>query len=156
MKLLKMISVLPAIVVLVSYQSTSVAAAQRDDDKKVTVTGCAVKGTGDSDGFLLANAVERTTVTTVAPTPTGAAVSSATATAMKPARILYWLDDDDDVVAKMMGHLVEITGEVEGDVKRGVALICGLDRGQAVAGDLSAAASILEQLQALNGSGSPQ
>ena len=38
---------------------------------------------------------------------------------MKPARILYWLDDDDDEVAKLMGQLIEVTGEVEGDVKRG-------------------------------------
>jgi hypothetical protein len=38
---------------------------------------------------------------------------------MKPARILYWLDDDDHEVAKLMGQLIEVTGEVEGDVKRG-------------------------------------
>jgi hypothetical protein len=44
---------------------------------------------------------------------------------------------------------------VESDVKRGVALICGLDQGQAVAADLSAAAAILEQLQRLQGSKSP-
>ena len=34
----------------------------------------------------------------------------------------------------------------ESNVKRGIALICGLDRGQAVAGDLSAAAAILGTL----------
>jgi hypothetical protein len=34
----------------------------------------------------------------------------------------------------------------ESDVKRGVALICGLDRGQAVAADLDAAAAILGTL----------
>ena len=34
----------------------------------------------------------------------------------------------------------------ESDVKRGVALICGLDRGQAVAADLNAAAAILDAL----------
>jgi len=34
----------------------------------------------------------------------------------------------------------------ESDVKRGVALICGLDRGQAVAADLNAAAAILGAL----------
>ena len=38
---------------------------------------------------------------------------------MKPARILYWLDDDDDAVAKLMGQLIEVTGEIEGDIKRG-------------------------------------
>jgi hypothetical protein len=40
---------------------------------------------------------------------------------------------------------------VESDIKRGVALICGLDRGQAVAADLNAAAAILEQLRTMNG-----
>lgn len=39
----------------------------------------------------------------------------------------------------------------ESDVKRGVALICGLDQGQAVAADLNAAAAILEQLRTMNG-----
>lgn len=66
-------------------------------DEKVTVTGCAVRGDGDGDGFLLANAADQTS----------------------PTRMLYWLDDDDHAVANMMGHLVEITGEVEGDIKRG-------------------------------------
>ena len=39
----------------------------------------------------------------------------------------------------------------ESDIKRGVALICGLDQGQAVAADLNAAAAILEQLRTMNG-----
>jgi hypothetical protein len=97
--------------------SVRISAAERQE--KVTVTGCAVKGNGDGDGFLLANSVERTTRTTTTPTPSGSTVSSTTSSEMKPARILYWLDDDDDEVAKLMGQLVEVTGEVEGDVKRG-------------------------------------
>ena len=87
--------------------------------EKVTLTGCAVKGDGDGDGFLLANAVEQTTRTTVTPGTTGSTVSATTTNEMKPSRMLYWLDDDDDVVEKLMGQLVEITGEIEGDVKRG-------------------------------------
>ena len=83
------------------------------------MVGCAVKGTGDGDGFLLANSVEQTTRTVVAPTPAGTAVATSTTNEMKPARMLYWLDDDDDEVAKLMGQLVEITGEVEGDIERG-------------------------------------
>src|SRR5262245_64028778 len=39
----------------------------------------------------------------------------------------------------------------ESDIKRGIALICGLDQGQAVAADLNAAAAILEQLRTMNG-----
>jgi len=80
-----------------TFTQVTAAGAQ----EKVTLTGCAVKGDGDGDGFLLANGVEQTT------------------NEMKPARILYWLDDDDDEVEKLMGQLVEVTGEVEGDVKRG-------------------------------------
>lgn len=119
MKVLSMTGVFLAIAVGVGSGTQTAGASQRADEAKVTLTGCAVKGTGDGDGFLLANSVERTTVLTVEPTPGGAAVSSATATAMKPARILYWLDDDDHQVRSLMGHLVEVTGEVEGDVKRG-------------------------------------
>jgi hypothetical protein len=72
--------------------SADVTAAAGPD--KVTVTGCAVKGNGDGDGFLLANNTA-------------------------PTRVLYWLDDDDHDVAKLMGQLVEVTGEVKGDIKRG-------------------------------------
>src|SRR5262245_54349532 len=82
------------------------SAQNRGDDHEVLVVGCAVKGTGNGDGFLLANAVEKTTVTKVEPTAGGAVVSSKTATEMKPARVLYWLDDDDDVTGRLMGHLV--------------------------------------------------
>jgi hypothetical protein len=95
------------------------AAVAAPDDKKVTVTGCAVKGDGDGDGFLLANTVEQTTRTTTSPGTTGATVSSTTSTQMGASRVLYWLDDDDDVVDAHMGHKVEITGELEGDVEDG-------------------------------------
>ncbi len=94
-------------------------AAQDPGGKEVTITGCAVKGNGDGDGFLLANAVERTTTTTTTPTPTGAVVSSTATTALGPSRVLYWLDDDDDVVEKFMGQQVEIVGKVEGDIEKG-------------------------------------
>jgi hypothetical protein len=62
--------------------------------ERVTVTGCAVKADGDGDGFLLANAVGQ------------------------GKRMLYWLDDDDDEVKKLMGQLVEVTGDIKGEVKR--------------------------------------
>lgn len=108
--------------VLLSAALSAGASAQltaAGGQEKVTLTGCAVRGNGDGDGFLLANAVEQTTRTTVTPDAAGSTVSSTTTNEMKPARMLYWLDDDDDVVEKLMGQLVEITGEVEGDVKRG-------------------------------------
>ena len=88
--------------------------------EKVTITGCAVKGDGDGDGFLLANAVERTTRTTTAPSVSGTpTTSTSTTTEMRATRILYWLDDDDDVLDKLIGQQVEVVGEVEGDVERG-------------------------------------
>ena len=81
-----------------------------EGQEKVTLTGCAVKGNGDGDGFLLANSVEQTTRTTTAPTATGSTVSSTTTNEMKSARVLYSVDDDDDEVAKLMGQLVEAHG----------------------------------------------
>ena len=105
-----------AVATLVAANSP-VAVGANHDQEKVTLTGCAVKGNGDGDGFLLANSVEQTTRTS--PNATGSTVSSSTSSEMKPARILYWLDDDDDAVASLMGQLIEVTGEVEGDVKRG-------------------------------------
>jgi hypothetical protein len=113
---------LPSIVgamVVTGLVAAGAAAPVSAAEEKVTVVGCAVKGNGDGDGFLLANSVEQTTRTTVTPTPAGAAVSQTTTNALKPARILYWLDDDDHEVAKLMGQLIEVTGEVEGDIKRG-------------------------------------
>jgi hypothetical protein len=62
--------------------------------ERVTVTGCAVSADGDGDGFLLANAVGQ------------------------GKRMLYWLDDDDDEVKKLMGQFVEVTGDIKGEVKR--------------------------------------
>jgi hypothetical protein len=62
--------------------------------ERVTVTGCAVAADGDGDGFLLANAVGQAK------------------------RMLYWLDDDDDEVKKLMGQFVEVTGDIKGEVKR--------------------------------------
>jgi hypothetical protein len=116
---MKLMSVFGGIVVatVLSGSSGQVTAAQGQE--KVTIIGCAVKGDGDGDGFLLANNVEQTTRTTVTQTPAGSTTSSTTTKEMRPARVLYWLDDDDHEVAKLMGQLIEVTGEIEGDVKRG-------------------------------------
>ena len=115
---MKLVSVVGAMVItgLVAAGGTAPATAA---EEQVTLVGCAVKGNGDGDGFLLANSVEQTSRTTVTPTAAGAAVSQATTSEMKPARILYWLDDDDHEVARLMGQLIEVTGEIEGEVKRG-------------------------------------
>jgi hypothetical protein len=115
MKLMSIAGVMAAAAIAAATGSASLHAAE----EKVTLTGCAVKGNGDGDGFLLANAVERTTRTTTTPGAEGSTVASTTTNEMKPARILYWLDDDHHAVGKLMGQLVEVTGEVEGDVKKG-------------------------------------
>ena len=129
------------------------AAAQ----EKVTLTGCAVKGNGDGDGFLLANSVEHTTRTTATPGAVGSTVSSTTTSEMKPARVLYWLDDDDDEVAKLMGRLIEVTGEVEGDVKRGeieVERENGMIELEIKAGDRKATVKLADVPSAIGTSGS--
>jgi hypothetical protein len=117
MKLINIVGV-TALALAASNPSVGAKAAAAQNEK-VTLTGCAVKGSGDGDGFLLANAVEQTTRTTTTHGAEGSTVSSTSSKEMKPSRVLYWLDDDDDEVAKLMGQLVEITGEVEGDVKKG-------------------------------------
>jgi hypothetical protein len=119
MKLISLAGAVITVTAIAAAGPDSVNASERGQDQKVTLTGCAVKGTGDGDGFLLANSVEQTTRTTVTPNATGSTVSSTTSREMTPARILYWLDDDDDVVENLMGQLIEVTGELEGDVKRG-------------------------------------
>lgn len=116
---MKVTSVIGATAVLALVAGSTPAPVMAADEKKVTIVGCAVKGDGDGDGFLLANSVQQTTVTTVTPVAGGAVVSSTATNDLKSARVLFWLDDDDDAVAKFMGHLVEVTGEVEGDIKRG-------------------------------------
>jgi len=116
---MKLTSIAGALAVTALVAGSGPVGVAAEGQEKVTLTGCAVKGNGDGDGFLLANSVEQTTRTTTTPTPAGSTVSSATTTEMKPARIVYWLDDDDHEVAKLMGRLIEVTGEVEGDVKRG-------------------------------------
>jgi hypothetical protein len=87
--------------------------------EKVTVVGCAVKGDGDVDGFLLVNSVNQTTTVTTTPTPVGAIVGATTSTELGATRVVFWLDDDDDEVQRLMGQLVEVTGEIEGDIQRG-------------------------------------
>ena len=84
------------------------------DDKKVTLTGCVVKG---DDGFLLSDAVaaSTTSTTTVAPTPTGVTATTTTTTTPGRPTVLYWLDGNDELNAHS-GHRVQVTGEVKGDV----------------------------------------
>jgi hypothetical protein len=99
--------------VAAAAQVASAPAQQTGDDKKdVTITGCVVKGDG---GYVLSNVAEQTAAAAVAgglpsaPQPAGAVM---------PGRVLYWLDDDDDL-AEHAGHKVEVEGELKGDIERG-------------------------------------
>jgi len=152
MKLISMcVTALSLSLVAVAGRTSLDARAQ----EKVTITGCAVKGSGDGDGFLLANTVEQTTRTT--PSATGSTVSSSTTTEMKASRVLYWLDDDDDEVQKLMGQLVEVTGEVEGDVKRGeihVERENGMIELEIKAGDRKATVTLADVPSAIGTAGS--
>lgn len=118
MKRTKMLSIASAVAITVMPVAASTAGGA-DQDKRVTVIGCAVHGDGDGDGFLLVNNVERTTIAALSPTPAGIDVKEVTTASLGPTRILFWLDDDDHVVQSLMGHTVEVTGEPEGDIKRG-------------------------------------
>lgn len=75
------------------------AAAANGEDKKVTVTGCVLKG--DHGGFLLADLM----------------MAAAPSSVPQP-RVLYLLKDDDHLEGHT-GRRVEITGELEGELEKG-------------------------------------
>ena len=89
---------IPVAALLTMWIGAAVAAAAADD-KKVTVTGCVLKG--DDGGFLLADLM----------------LPGAPAATPQP-RVLYWLKDDDDLQGHT-GRRVEITGELEGELEKG-------------------------------------
>jgi uncharacterized protein YdeI (BOF family) len=96
----------------ISATAQSVATAAPQQDKKdVTLTGCVVKGDG---GYVLSDVSPENTVAATA----GASTPPA-AGAVMPGRVLYWLKDDDDL-AEHAGQKVEVKGELEGDIEKGM------------------------------------
>ena len=90
-------------------------AAVLGEDKDVTLRGCLVKGEGDGSGYLLTNAPGdpawlRSADTTIEPGTVGTSGGFES--------VFYWLDGDDDL-KKNIGHQVEITGDLKGDLKDG-------------------------------------
>jgi hypothetical protein len=87
-------------------------AAASDDEKKMTLTGCLVKGEGDG-GYLLTNspsvAVLRNHDARVEPGVVGTA-------GVEP--VFYWLFGDHDL-KDHVGHQIEVQGDIKGDVKSG-------------------------------------
>lgn len=82
----------------------------------VTLTGCVVKGEG---GFVLSQIDEELKLEMSVTTPGTTAAPAPAKTVTSVPRILYWLDDDDDLLEKHAGHRVEIKGEIEGDIDAG-------------------------------------
>ena len=88
--------------------------AGRAADKRVTLSGCLVRGEGDDAGYLLANPPTEPWLQSsgkqVAPSVLGTSGDYAT--------IFYWLDGDDDL-RQHIGHKVEVEGDLRDDVKDG-------------------------------------
>jgi hypothetical protein len=94
--------------------SSRLAAGGLDDDD-VTLKGCLVKGEGDGAGYLLTNTsgdpgMQQSADATIHPGTVGTTGGFAS--------IFYWLDGDGDL-EKNIGHQVEISGELKGDLKDG-------------------------------------
>jgi hypothetical protein len=80
----------------------------------VKLTGCVVRAE-DGDGFLLINTPREPAATspeprTTAPTTVG--------TAGVFANVFYWLDKDDELTPHV-GHLVEVDGDLKGELRDG-------------------------------------
>jgi hypothetical protein len=110
----------------VAAQSAAVGVAPtRTDDKEVTLTGCVVKGDG---GYVLSGIgpgftieTTRTTVGAAGSTTTTTTTSATPGSPVIPSperRVIYWLDDDDDL-EEHAGRRVEVRGEIEGDIDAG-------------------------------------
>lgn len=102
--------------------TTGIAVLQGADD--VTLKGCLVKGEGNGSGYLLTNsnsvpAWQRSDDTRVQPGQVGTSGGFES--------VFYWLDGDSDL-QKHVGHQVEITGDLEGDLEDGEIRLDRKDR----------------------------
>jgi hypothetical protein len=94
------------------HGGTTSASQPSGDNKEVTIHGCVVKGDG---GYVLMD---------VAPETVAAAVEARTPSTPQPAgtvmpgRVLYWVNDDDDL-ENYAGQRVEVRGELKGEVEKG-------------------------------------
>jgi hypothetical protein len=95
------------------------------NDKEVQITGCVVKG---DDGYVVSSIGEAVTVQTSRTTVGTSGTTTTTTTTTTPAtpiipaadqRVIYWLDDDDDLIQEHAGQRVEVIGKIEGDIDRG-------------------------------------
>ena len=112
-----------AVAISVASGAAQVRAETPQNDKDIKLSGCLVRGE-DGGGYLLTNspsepAWQRTADPTVVPSAVGTTGSFAT--------IFYWLKDDDDLKAHV-GHLVEVEGDLEGDLEDGAIKIDRKDK----------------------------
>jgi len=91
---------------------------------EVTLKGCLVTGAGDGAGYLLTNTPaepdwQRSESARIAPGAVGTTGGFES--------IFYWLDGDDDLKTNI-GHQVEVTGDLKGDLKDGEITLDRKDR----------------------------
>jgi hypothetical protein len=106
---------LPALLIGTFITSDSVAAgARRADDKRVTLSGCLIRGEGDDAGYLLANPPTEPSLNS----PSRQVTPSVLGTSGDYTTVFYWLGGHDDL-KQHIGHKVEVDGDLKGDVKDG-------------------------------------
>jgi hypothetical protein len=80
----------------------------------VKLTGCVVRAE-DGDGYLLINVPREPASSSAEPRAASPTVVGTTGVF---ANIFYWLDNDDDL-RKHIGHQVEVSGDLKGELKDG-------------------------------------
>jgi hypothetical protein len=90
------------------------AGASLAADKRVTLSGCLIRGEGDDAGYLLANPPTEPWLNS----PGKEVKPSVLGTSGEYATIFYWLDGHGDL-EEHIGHKVEVEGDFRDDVKDG-------------------------------------
>ena len=80
----------------------------------VVLTGCVIRADG-GDGYLLINTPREPAMASVEPR---AKAPTTVGTTEVFTNIFYWLNKDDDLTPHI-GHLVEVDGDVKGDLREG-------------------------------------
>lgn len=103
-------TILTAALVLMPAAASVAAAAD-----KVTLDGCLVRAEGTGEPYLLTNAPSQPALDTSAPAPV---TPGGVGTSGEYSTVFYWLYGDSQM-KEHVGHLVQIQGDLKGDVKDG-------------------------------------